>query len=185
MIMSYISDRYASQGNDWRHRYGLPTTPYLMNDQHAYPALTDSWIFPGTWANYNNAKSGKYNRRTCWKCENAVGGVQSPGVYPLHPGPPAAVPQINPEYVKDVNRQYEAYQKVRMCNGGDSNYSAGSSSCGGIYKNPPGYSNYHDKRQWDLYPKQYVYGTWPSEQQDVTRTPDGHVYGENLGVIDC
>jgi hypothetical protein len=175
--MSYVTDRYANFENDDR-RYGIHTSPYLMNDIRATPRVESQWAFPGTLSSWKNVKSGNYNRRDCWRCQNATSPVaQGPGLYPLHPVPPASYPEIPIQYQKDANKQYEIYQKVRMCN-------STSNSCG--FPLPPGYSNYHDKTQFNIYPKQYIRGTWPDEMQDVTRAPDPfHTFGYNSPVIDC
>jgi hypothetical protein len=215
--MSTHVGRVGSLGNDRLRRYNLLNEPYLMQDQRAYPAMTNTAIHPSTWANYKNVISGQYNRRDCWKCERARSFPQAPGVYNVRVGPPAAVPQINTDYIKYVNQRYADYQKTRMCNGpgwpavlgsgcglnfrcSDCKTGAVLSSCsscsgggcassnptgGTCCNDPPGYSNYHDKVRAELHPKQYVKGWWPDEIQDYTRTADGHVYGENLGVIDC
>ena len=138
--MSYVTDRYANFENDER-RYGLHTLPYLMNDT-ATNNQNYTWAYPSTLSSYNNVKSGNYNRRSCWPCQNARSvAVQDHGIYPLHPAPAPHYPQVPIEYQKDANRRYEIYQKVRMCNN--------PNSCGSY--TAPGYSNYHDRTHYDLY----------------------------------
>lgn len=194
-MSTFVSDRYASLGNDTLRRYGIITNPYEMQDQTAYPRITPTWIFPSNYHNFKNAKSGQYNRRTCDKCANFVGFPQSPGIYPITTGPPFATNEIPINYQKMVNAQYKNYQQARMCNnpGYPSILGEGKSGTMPTFKpgtcgsyRIPGYSNYHDKTQVNLYPKRYVKGWWPDEQQDVTNIPrPEYPYGYNSPVNNC
>lgn len=180
-MSTFVSDLYANFENNVNRRYGLPDMPYesTSNDKNAYVYTTPTFVFPSNYNNFKNVKSGKYNRRTCFPFKFPLNGYgQSPGVYPITLGAPPNINYIPENYQRDVNKEYDYYQKVRMCNGGK------NSACG-IY-DPPGYSNYFSTEQYNLYPKQYM-KTWPDELLgEVTRAPDPyHTYGYNLPVNNC
>jgi len=155
-MSTFVNSPVGYNGSDHLTRYGMINEPYLMQDQRAFPQLTPTVVPYNGWASYKNVISGNYNRHLCWNCSTAIGFPQSPGVYDLNIAPPAGY-GIPTNYIKDVNRRYADYQKIRMCN-----------NPGNALK---GYSNYHNTEQYRLPPKEYVKGWWPDEQQDVTKVP--------------
>lgn len=135
--------------------YVAPIDRYNNNVQYytyqTNPPATKIKAYSG-WSSWKNNKSGNFGRVYCGHCLNAKSFPQSAGVYPLN------IDDRGMEKIP-IEPVYPAIDPSMV--------HLDSGEIGGYYV------DYLNDQCGVTYPKQYVRGFWPDEQQVVTNTPKG------------